>query len=204
MMLTGKTERARRAKSLGLVDAVTQERHVRAAVKAAVDGELKTGRARHARHGCSTSRPARRLLATRMRSETAKKGAERALSRALRADRSLGEPWRRCAAPCRRPRSHPSRGCWSPTRREISCGCSSCAKSSRAWPTATWDGRRVHVIGAGAMGGDIAAWCAWHGFTVSLADMKPEPLAGAIKRAAELYGKIGRATAARSATRSTG
>jgi 3-hydroxyacyl-CoA dehydrogenase/enoyl-CoA hydratase/3-hydroxybutyryl-CoA epimerase len=47
------------------------------------------------------------------------------------------------------------------------------------------------VIGAGAMGGDIAAWCAWHGFTVSLADMKPEPLAKAIGRAAELYGKIG-------------
>ena len=55
-----------------------------------------------------------------------------------------------------------------------------------------WDGRRIHVIGAGAMGGDIAAWCAWHGFTVSLADMKPEPVAGAVKRAAELYGKIGR------------
>src|SRR6185312_15498118 len=55
-----------------------------------------------------------------------------------------------------------------------------------------WNGHRVHVIGAGAMGGDIAAWCAWHGFIVSLADMKPEPLAGAIKRAAELYGKIGR------------
>jgi 3-hydroxyacyl-CoA dehydrogenase/enoyl-CoA hydratase/3-hydroxybutyryl-CoA epimerase len=53
-----------------------------------------------------------------------------------------------------------------------------------------WDGRRIHVIGAGAMGGDIAAWCAWHGFTVSLADMKPEPLAGAIKRAGDLYGKI--------------
>ena len=27
-----------------------------------------------------------------------------------------------------------------------------------------WRGRRVHVIGAGAMGGDIAAWCAWNGF----------------------------------------
>jgi 3-hydroxyacyl-CoA dehydrogenase/enoyl-CoA hydratase/3-hydroxybutyryl-CoA epimerase len=53
-----------------------------------------------------------------------------------------------------------------------------------------WNGGHIHVIGAGAMGGDIAAWCAWHGFTVSLADMKPEPLAGAIKRAAELYGKI--------------
>ena len=36
-----------------------------------------------------------------------------------------------------------------------------------------WAGRRDHVIGAGAMGGDIAAWCAWHGFTVSLGDTKP-------------------------------
>src|SRR5262249_59222099 len=55
-----------------------------------------------------------------------------------------------------------------------------------------WPGNRVHVIGAGAMGGDIAAWCAWHGLTVSLGDVKPEPIAGAIKRAAELYKKIGR------------
>src|SRR6202000_1948233 len=50
--------------------------------------------------------------------------------------------------------------------------------------------RHVHVIGAGAMGGDIAAWCANEGMRVTLADMKPEPIAGAIKRAAELFGKI--------------
>jgi 3-hydroxyacyl-CoA dehydrogenase/enoyl-CoA hydratase/3-hydroxybutyryl-CoA epimerase len=55
-----------------------------------------------------------------------------------------------------------------------------------------WNGKRVHVIGAGAMGGDIAAWCAWHGFTVSLADTKPEALAGAINRASALFGRIGR------------
>ena len=48
----------------------------------------------------------------------------------------------------------------------------------------------VHVIGAGAMGGDIAAWCASQGMRVTLADMKPEPIAGAIKRAADLFGKI--------------
>src|SRR5262249_60506047 len=54
-----------------------------------------------------------------------------------------------------------------------------------------WSPRRVHVIGAGAMGGDIAAWCAWHGFIVTLADMQAEPLAKAIARAADLYGKIG-------------
>jgi 3-hydroxyacyl-CoA dehydrogenase/enoyl-CoA hydratase/3-hydroxybutyryl-CoA epimerase len=51
---------------------------------------------------------------------------------------------------------------------------------------------QVHVIGAGAMGGDIAAWCAGQGFRVTLGDMKPEPIAGAIKRAADLFGKIKR------------
>src|SRR6202040_2200096 len=48
----------------------------------------------------------------------------------------------------------------------------------------------VHVIGAGAMGGDIAAWCANQGHRVTLADMKAEPIAGAMKRAADLFGKI--------------
>jgi 3-hydroxyacyl-CoA dehydrogenase/enoyl-CoA hydratase/3-hydroxybutyryl-CoA epimerase len=40
------------------------------------------------------------------------------------------------------------------------------------------------------MGGDIAAWCANQGMRVTLADVKPEPIAGAIKRAADLFGKI--------------
>ena len=44
LMLTGKTIDARKAKSLGLVDAVTQERHVRNAVKDAVSGRLKRAR----------------------------------------------------------------------------------------------------------------------------------------------------------------
>jgi 3-hydroxyacyl-CoA dehydrogenase / enoyl-CoA hydratase / 3-hydroxybutyryl-CoA epimerase len=52
------------------------------------------------------------------------------------------------------------------------------------------DIKHVHVIGAGAMGGDIAAWCAHQGICTTLADMKPEPIAGAMKRAADLFGKI--------------
>jgi 3-hydroxyacyl-CoA dehydrogenase/enoyl-CoA hydratase/3-hydroxybutyryl-CoA epimerase len=47
----------------------------------------------------------------------------------------------------------------------------------------------VHVIGAGAMGGDIAAWCALRGMTVTLQDLAPERISPAIKRAAELYKK---------------
>ncbi|MGH6976041.1 MAG: 3-hydroxyacyl-CoA dehydrogenase NAD-binding domain-containing protein, partial [Stellaceae bacterium] len=45
----------------------------------------------------------------------------------------------------------------------------------------------VHVIGAGAMGGDIAAWCAYKGLRVTLADMSLKALGGAMKRADELF-----------------
>jgi len=47
----------------------------------------------------------------------------------------------------------------------------------------------VHVIGAGVMGGDIAAWCALRGFRVTLQDTKHEALANVIKRAFKLYQK---------------
>jgi 3-hydroxyacyl-CoA dehydrogenase/enoyl-CoA hydratase/3-hydroxybutyryl-CoA epimerase len=46
--------------------------------------------------------------------------------------------------------------------------------------------RRVHVVGAGVMGGDIAAWCALRGLTVTLQDMDIERIAPAIARAKKL------------------
>ena len=49
--------------------------------------------------------------------------------------------------------------------------------------------KHVHVIGAGVMGGDIAAWCALRGFRVTIQDRKPEALANVIKRAFKLYQK---------------
>jgi 3-hydroxyacyl-CoA dehydrogenase/enoyl-CoA hydratase/3-hydroxybutyryl-CoA epimerase len=47
----------------------------------------------------------------------------------------------------------------------------------------------VHVVGAGLMGGDIAAWCALRGFTVSLQDRSLEQVQPALRRAAELFAK---------------
>ncbi len=47
--------------------------------------------------------------------------------------------------------------------------------------------KHVHVIGAGTMGGDIAAWCAYQGFTVTLQDREPKFIAPAIKRAYQLF-----------------
>jgi 3-hydroxyacyl-CoA dehydrogenase/enoyl-CoA hydratase/3-hydroxybutyryl-CoA epimerase len=45
----------------------------------------------------------------------------------------------------------------------------------------------VHVVGAGTMGGDIAAWCALRGFRVTLQDQTPARIAPAIARAAKLF-----------------
>ncbi|MFT7556606.1 MAG: 3-hydroxyacyl-CoA dehydrogenase/enoyl-CoA hydratase/3-hydroxybutyryl-CoA epimerase, partial [Planctomycetota bacterium] len=47
--------------------------------------------------------------------------------------------------------------------------------------------RHVHVIGAGIMGGDIAAWCALRGMTVTLQDREPKYLSNAFKRARILF-----------------
>jgi 3-hydroxyacyl-CoA dehydrogenase/enoyl-CoA hydratase/3-hydroxybutyryl-CoA epimerase len=47
----------------------------------------------------------------------------------------------------------------------------------------------VHVVGAGVMGGDIAAICAMRGITVTLQDTAPERLAPAVKRAAKLFAR---------------
>jgi 3-hydroxyacyl-CoA dehydrogenase/enoyl-CoA hydratase/3-hydroxybutyryl-CoA epimerase len=51
------------------------------------------------------------------------------------------------------------------------------------------DLKHVHVVGAGVMGGDIAAWSALRGFTVTLQDRSLELVAPALQRAAELFDK---------------
>ena len=49
--------------------------------------------------------------------------------------------------------------------------------------------RHVHVVGAGVMGGDIAALCAMRGMTVTLQDTAPERLSPAVQRAAKLFAR---------------
>ncbi|HTA65126.1 MAG TPA: 3-hydroxyacyl-CoA dehydrogenase NAD-binding domain-containing protein, partial [Xanthomonadaceae bacterium] len=49
--------------------------------------------------------------------------------------------------------------------------------------------RHVHVIGAGVMGGDIAAWCAYKGFDVTLQDREMRFIEPALQRADALYAK---------------
>ena len=51
----------------------------------------------------------------------------------------------------------------------------------------TFKAVRIHVIGAGTMGGDIAAWCALRGLHVSLQDQNIAQIGAALQRAQMLF-----------------
>ena len=190
LMLTGRTIDARRARSLGLVDAVTQERHVRNAVKDAVFGRLK-----RARPGLLNTvlnlGPVRGLLASRMRAQAEKAAPHEHYP----APYALIDLWEKHGgdktAMLRAERTSFANLMVTPTAQNLIRVFFLREQMKKLAGSGNKIGHaHVHVIGAGAMGGDIAAWCANEGLHVTLADMKPEPIAGAIKRAADLFGKI--------------
>jgi len=170
MMLTGRSVRAGRAKSLGLLDAVVPERHVKAAATGAVTGQLKR------RHGgflveLVNSTYGRKLAAKRMRAETEKK-APVAHYPAPHALIDLWETHGGNAQDMQRAEiASFARLIVTDTSRNL-VRVFFLREKLKSLADGDWSPRHVHVIGAGAMGGDIAAWCAWHGFTVTLADMQ--------------------------------
>ncbi|WP_461315933.1 3-hydroxyacyl-CoA dehydrogenase NAD-binding domain-containing protein [Bradyrhizobium embrapense] len=188
LMLTGKTIDARRAKALGLVDAVTQERHVRNAVKDAVFGRLKRARP-SALNSILNLAPARGLLASRMRGE-AEKAAPR---KHYPAPYALIDLWEKHAgnraAMLNAEKASFANLMVTPTAQNL-IRVFFLREQMKKMAGSGNKVEHVHVIGAGAMGGDIAAWCANQDMRVTLADMKAAPIAGAMKRAAELFGKI--------------
>ena len=188
LMLTGKTIDARKAKSLGLVDAVTQERHVRNAVKDAVFGRLK-----RAKPGLLNAvlnfGPVRAMVAARMRA----KAMETAPLEHYPAPYALIDLWEehggdKAAMLAAEQRSFANLMV-TPTAQNL-IRVFFLREQMKKLAGSGNKIEHVHVIGAGAMGGDIAAWCANQDMRVTLGDMKPEPIAGAIKRAVDLYGKI--------------
>ena len=58
----------------------------------------------------------------------------------------------------------------------------------------------VHVVGAGVMGGDIAAWCAYRGLTVTLQDREQKFIEPALQRAEKMFSKRVRDDEERAAT----
>ena len=188
LMLTGRTIDARRAKSLGLVDGVAQERHVGNAVKDALFGRLKRARP-GLLNTILNSGPVRGFLASRMRREAAKAASPEHYP----APYGLIDLWEKHggdkAAMLAAEKTSFANLMVTPTAQNLIRVFFLREQMKKLAGTGN-KVSHVHVVGAGAMGGDIAAWCANQGLRVTLSDMKPEPIAGAIKRAADLFGKI--------------
>jgi 3-hydroxyacyl-CoA dehydrogenase/enoyl-CoA hydratase/3-hydroxybutyryl-CoA epimerase len=188
LMLTGRGVDGRRAKQLGLVDAVTPRRHFPNAVRQF----LTDPRAPHSPpfSAAITNAPVVRSIVASM---SRKKVAARARRDHYPAPYAIIDLWKDFGGDPRNvARDHPASMASlfkHPTARNL---IRIFKLQDRMKAMGKWDGepfRHLHVIGAGAMGGDIAAWCALRGMTVTLQDLAAERIAPAIKRAAELYKK---------------
>lgn len=185
MMLTGKNVYSEKARRIGLVDAVVEERHVANAVRAAVDGTLKrsTGGWKNAAFALG---PARRLAGRRMRAEAEKQ----APSKHYPAPYRLIALWEKHGGDTRRMQSAEIESfsellAGQPAQNLIRVFF--LRERLKGFGKGESGVQHVHVIGAGTMGGDIAAWCAARGLTVTLADLDRESLAKAVGRASKFY-----------------
>ena len=188
LMLTGRAIDARRARKLGLVDAVTPRRHFENAVRQLL--RAPPPRRKPAFAAAVTSWPGVRNIVA---SKAAKQVAQKARRDHYPAPYAIIELWRDFGGDVRNvPKEHPASMTslfHHPTTRNLIRVFKLQDRLKAMGKEGGPRMERVHVIGAGAMGGDIAAWCALRGLTVTLQDLAPDRIAPAVKRAAELYGK---------------
>jgi 3-hydroxyacyl-CoA dehydrogenase / enoyl-CoA hydratase / 3-hydroxybutyryl-CoA epimerase len=198
LMLTGASIDAARARRLGLVDAVVEERHVAAAVNAAISGRLK----RH-RRGWSAGLKGTSLARGRIADAMRKATAARVEPEHYPAPFALIDLWRRHGGDHEAMlqgeiESFSSLVTSEPAQTLI--GVFFLRERLKALAKGEAAVGHVHVVGGGTMGGDIAAWCAAGGLRVSLADLNPEVLAAAMGRAERLFTRrLGNGRAARDA-----
>lgn len=187
MMLTGKPKDAAAAKHIGLVNDVVEERHLDKAIEAALQGDYKEG-SEGLRGRAMTSAPARRLLARQAR----KKTEEKAPSEHYPAPYALIDLWEDAGAESTDERLRRERESFSDllvgeTARNLIRVYFLRERLKGQGKRKGSAIRHVHVIGAGAMGGDIAAWCAYKGLRVTLEDQAAEYIAPAMKDACQLF-----------------
>lgn len=185
LMLTGRGVDGKRAKKMGLVDAVTPRRHFLNAAKTL----LAKPPAMHqpALKDAITNWPVVRNFVA---SASLKQVAKRARKDHYPAPYAIVDLWQNYEGDPRKvPQDNPNSisGLFKhPTTANL-VRIFKLQDRMKALGAGNADIKHVHVIGAGVMGGDIAAWCALRGLTVTLQDLDHARIAPAIKRAAEMY-----------------
>jgi len=190
LMLSGRSLSARRARALGLVDVVVPRRHLDVAARSCVVEARPRARPPLASRLASpllASVPLRPLVARALARAVAKRAAPEhypAPHRLLALWRSHGG---RGAAAFHAEARSVAELVASPASRALVGLFLEQERLKDAGRGQDWQPHRVHVIGAGTMGGDIAAWCALRGLEVTLTDRSPAFVARAVTRAGKLF-----------------
>ena len=196
LMLTGKGVNAKKAQRLGLVDAAVPPRVMENAARVMVAAGAPAHRPGHLQ---------RVLQHPRLRAFVAEQAREKVRKKAPRehypAPYAILDIWARydgnaLAVPAGEAASLEAL-LSSPTARNLIRVFGLQERLKGFGKDSDFAAQRVHVVGAGVMGGDIAAWCALRGLTVTLQDQSVERIAPAIARAATLFARKLRGDAAR-------
>ena len=189
MMLTGRTLSASAARSIGLVDKVVAPALVLdTAVALALKGTVRPFKQR-ATAWVTNTWPARKLLAPQM----AKQVARKAKKAHYPAPYALISTWERSGGKPIQARLDAERRAVvklasTPTARNL-IRIFFLTERLKALGSGDHGISHVHVVGAGVMGGDIAAWSAYKGFNVTLQDREQRFIDPAMERAQSLFAK---------------
>jgi len=188
MMLTGKNLRPKQARAMGLVDEIVPARHLERAARMMALNPPKR-RTLPLQERLMNAGPARPVLAGILEKQVAKKARRDHYP----APYAIIDLWKKYG-------DKPALMMEKEARSIADLFCSDTSRNLvrvfllqdklKALGGKTKHAfRHVHVVGAGVMGGDIAAWCALRGMTVTLQDREPKYIAPVIKRARKLYEK---------------
>ena len=188
VMLTGRTLSGSAARAMGLVDKVVEPSQlVDAAVELAKRGAQRPFKQRFMAW-LSNCWPARQLLAPMLVKQVARKARKDHYP----APFALIETWRRSGggiqARLAAERKSVVKLSATPTARNL-IRVFFLQERLKGLGGKDHGITHVHVVGAGVMGGDIAAWSAYKGFEVTLSDREQRFIDGALKRAQELFAK---------------
>jgi 3-hydroxyacyl-CoA dehydrogenase/enoyl-CoA hydratase/3-hydroxybutyryl-CoA epimerase len=186
LMLTGKTIDARRAKTLGIADECVPPRIMENTAHGVL-AALPPPRTLPFALALTLTPLARRFIAAQARKQVARR-ARRAHYPAPYAilDLWVEHDGNALAAPAAEPSSVPSL-LKTPTAANLIRVFRLQERLKALGKDGDFAAKHVHVVGAGTMGGDIAAWCALRGLTVTLQDQNAERLAPAMGRAGKLF-----------------
>lgn len=195
-MLTAKMLRPSAARAMGLVDQLVPTRHnLRWAARKAVLKKLRSKGAPWWKT-LMAKQPVRGFLAKQMREKTAAKVREEHYPAPFR----LIDLFETCGDDPEAMRLAETEMFAPLMVSDTSRNLRRCFKLSEmlkdAAPKGTFKPRKVHVIGAGTMGGDIAAWCVACGMQASLQDLDEAQIDKALARAKKLFKKRVRGKAA--------